>query len=378
MNKLAILGASYLQKPLIVKAKEMGIETHVFAWKYGNVVNDICDFYYDISILDKESILAKCKEIGVDGITSIASDIAMPAVNFVAHELGLVGNSIKTTEMTTDKFKMRQALSKSNIVCPSFALYDSPIFENKEELNFPLIVKPTDRSGSRGVTKVNSVDETNLAISNALNCSINKRVIVEEFIVNHREFSVESVSYNCENYVLAITDKLTTGDPSFIELAHHQPADIDDSLSLRINNITLDIINTLGIKNGFSHTELILTDNNELVAVETAARMAGDFIGSHLTRYTTGIDTLKIVIEISLGINPSKKLKNIKTTKFKSGIYFYTDQTEWAKDIILKNDPSIIQSEIFYDKDSKLDKMCGSQDRAGYFIYKSFNKETYE
>ena len=83
MKKLAIIGASYLQEPLIQKAKSMGLETHVFAWAAGDVGEKSADHFYPISIVEKEQILKTCQEIDVDGICSIASDLAMLTVNYV-------------------------------------------------------------------------------------------------------------------------------------------------------------------------------------------------------------------------------------------------------------------------------------------------------
>ena len=140
LKKIAILGASYLQRPLVLKAKEMMLETHVFAWQEGNVVNDITDYYYDVSILNKERILEICKEINIDGIVSIASDIAMTTVNYVASNMNLVGNSIEATLISTDKFEMRKALSKNNIACPKFYFFSSTNFKYDASLTFPVIV----------------------------------------------------------------------------------------------------------------------------------------------------------------------------------------------------------------------------------------------
>ena len=109
MIKLAIIGASYLQLPLIKKAKSMGIETHVFAWKVGDVGETEADFFYPISIVEKDKILEKCEEIKIDGICSIASDLAAITVNYIASQLGLNGNSSECTMISTNKHLMRRA-----------------------------------------------------------------------------------------------------------------------------------------------------------------------------------------------------------------------------------------------------------------------------
>ena len=95
MKNIAIIGASYLQVPLIKKAKEMGLTTHVFAWEAGDPGERDADHFYPISITEKEKILEKCRGIGISGITSIASDLAAVTVNYVADSLGLPGNSME-------------------------------------------------------------------------------------------------------------------------------------------------------------------------------------------------------------------------------------------------------------------------------------------
>lgn len=94
IKKIIIIGASYLQLPLLKKAKDMGIETHVFTWGEGAVSKEIAGYFYPLSIVEKEKILKVAKQLKSDGIISIASDLAMNTVNYIASKLGLIGNSI--------------------------------------------------------------------------------------------------------------------------------------------------------------------------------------------------------------------------------------------------------------------------------------------
>jgi len=321
MKKLAILGASYLQRPLVKKAKEMGLQTHVFAWEEGNVVDDIADYYYPIDVVEKEKILNKCRNIGIDGVTSIASDIVMPTVNYIADKLGLVGNSMEATKVSTDKFKMRKALSGAGLPCPKFAFYAESNFKKGSQFTFPVIVKPTDRSGSRGVTKVYDPKEVNGAIERALESSMNERAIVEEFIEG-KELSVEMISYQGKHHFLAMTDKTTTGEPFFVEMGHQQPAQINHSIKSKILGIVRNALDILKIKNGASHSEILLTQREDIVIVEVAGRMGGDFIGSHLVYHTTGFDYVKAVIEIALGDFEMEDYKS--DIENKAQVYFLT------------------------------------------------------
>ncbi|MCK5823960.1 MAG: ATP-grasp domain-containing protein [Ichthyobacteriaceae bacterium] len=330
-QKLAILGASYLQKPLVDKAKELGYETHVFAWKEGNVVEDIADFYYSISILDKNEILKICTKVGINAITSIASDMAMPTVNYVADKLGLVGNPVELSLLTTNKYQMRKALSKSGLLCPLFTACNTPdfnIYNNK--LKLPIVVKPTDSSGSRGVTYVNKNSDINKAIEKSLQFS--ETVIVEEFIKG-REFSVETISFKGKHYMLAVTDKVTTGTPYFVEIEHHQPANITDVLKENIFSTIKKALSALGVVNGAGHSEILITADNKIYIVEIGARMGGDFIGSDLVQLSTGYDFVKGVIDVAF--NKFTPINYPPSKNEYSGVYFVYSKPE--KDKIYKD-----------------------------------------
>ena len=213
MKKLAIIGASYLQLPLIETAKSMGIETHVFAWAANDVGETAADHFYPISIVEKEQILDKCREIGVDGICSIASDLAAITVNYVAAKMGLTGNSVRSSEIATNKFEMRCAFAENGDPCPRFFCVDD--VHRDFDLPFPVIVKPVDRSGSRGVTKVCRAEEIDPAIDKALAESFEKKAMIEEF-VDGREYSVECISYRGISIISSIVGIAIIALPSGI------------------------------------------------------------------------------------------------------------------------------------------------------------------
>ena len=121
MKKIVIIGANNFQMPLIIKAKELGYETHVFAWAEGAVGADFADYFYPISIVEKDKILNKCKEIKPDAVISVASDLATLTVNYLADKLGLVGNSLECTRLSTNKYEMRKAFLANGVSVPKFA-----------------------------------------------------------------------------------------------------------------------------------------------------------------------------------------------------------------------------------------------------------------
>jgi len=368
MKKLAIIGASYLQLPLVKKAREMGIETHCFAWEEGAVCKDLAAYFYPISIIEKEKILKKCREIGIDGITTIASDTATVAVNYVASNLGLIANPVEYTEPCTNKFKMRQCFNENDIPSPKFSPVDKNNNYSIKGFRFPLIVKPTDRSGSRGVEKVLDPCQLEEAIHRAAKESFSGEAIIEEFVTG-REISVESISFEGKHYVLQLTDKVTTGAPYFVELEHHQPSTLPQDIQNRIRTLVPKALDALHIKYGASHSELKITEDNDILFIEIGARMGGDFIGSTLVQLSTGYDFLKGVIDVSLG----HFSEPVITENNHAGIYFLSRETEHLKTIIEQKQkyPEIVEAEI---TDSELRNIECSGDRSGYFIYCSNKK----
>ncbi len=372
MKKLAIIGASYLQKPLVEKCKELGVYSICFAWEEGAVCKDLCDKFYPISTVDKDAILKVCQEEKIDGITTIASDVATLSVNYVAEKMGLIGNPDKSSQTATNKYLMRQCFMDHNVPSPKFCLSDGIIPEASKKFTFPVIVKPTDRSGSRGVEKVERQEDLQEAITRACAESFQKKAVIEEF-VEGREISVESISFKGIHYILQITDKVTTETPFFVELEHHQPSSLPDDIKAKVKGIVLKALDALHIQYGASHSELKITKNGDIRVIEIGARMGGDFIGSNLVQLSTGYDFLKGVIEVALGDFQEPILTENKC----SGVFFLCEETKDILPIIQNADkyPEIVRAEV---TDPVLRRIEQSADRSGYFIYQADKRFVYE
>jgi biotin carboxylase len=367
MQKLAIIGASYLQLPLVKKAKGMGLHTICFAWAEGAVCKDEADEFYPISIVEKEQILSICREKQIDGICTIASDVAAPTVAFVAENLGLIGNSYEVARRANNKYLMRLAFSVAGIPCPAYNKITSFEQLNTEAFRLPLIVKPTDRSGSLGITKVEKFEDLHNAVETALQCSFKHEAIVEEY-VEGREISVEFISYQGKHYPLQITDKVTTESPHFVELEHHQPAQLTSEQYNDIYILTKSALDALGVTNGASHSEYKITADGRIYVMEIGARMGGDFIGSDLVRLSTGYDYLKGVIEVALGTFNEPAFGE----RHHAGVYFLCEETRHLQTIIKEAKlPQIVRAEI---TDEALRPVKCSADRSGFFIYQSDEK----
>ncbi|MDD3428785.1 MAG: ATP-grasp domain-containing protein [Oscillospiraceae bacterium] len=304
MTKVAIIGAADFQCPLILKAKSLGYETHVFAWEEGAVGKAYADYFYPISIAEKEQILEVCRRIQPQAVCSIGSDLAVITVKYVSEALHLNGNSAATSLQCTNKYEMRKTLQAGGLPCPGFFVaVKAADLKQAEQLTYPLIVKPTDRSGSRGITKVANKEELAAAFAVATDYAFSHSAIIEEYI-DGDEYSCESISFDGRHHFLALTKKYTTGAPHFIETGHMQPSDIPAAMQPDVVNIIHKALTVLGIKNSASHAEFKITSAGELRIIEIGARMGGDCIGSNLVEISTGKDFVKMVLDVALGKAP--------------------------------------------------------------------------
>ena len=317
-GRLGIIGASYLQTPLIERAKEMGLETHVFAWAAGDPGETLADQFYPISIVEKEAIAEKCREIGIDGICTIASDLAAVTVGYVAHALGLPGNSPECVRRSTNKHAMRRAFAEGGDPSPKSVLVERAEDLIGAGLRYPLIVKPLDRSGSRGIMKmegpggvgktVNPEDPAErraleAAIENAKEQGFEKKALVEEF-AEGEEYSVEGLSWQGRHRILTVTKKYTTGSPHFIETGHLEPAGLAPETEAEVRRVVAHALGSLGVTCGASHSELKIAPDGTIRLIEIGARMGGDMIGSDLVPLSTGVDYVAEVIRCAMGQEP--------------------------------------------------------------------------
>ena len=362
-KKLAIIGASYLQEPLIVRAKELGIETHVFAWDNGASASAKADFFYPISIINKDEIFEECQKIGIDGITSVASDVAVETVNYIAELMRLTGNSNECSIKSRDKFEMRKALSSVGLNAIKYQILDS--LDDSIELDFPFMVKAVDRSGSRGVTLVNNFSEFEDAYAEAYEVSFAKKVLIEEYFEG-RQFSLEAITENGEHYLVAVTAEYFTGPPNFVELGSFIPASLSNEQIDLLNDNVFKALDAVGLREGASHTEIRLNDEGDVQIIEVGARMGGDF-RDMMVLHSTGYDFLENVIRNSFNLNIQKP-KQIHNNKRVSLVRYCTRSADYRIIEEIEKNLDLIYKDLKFD--NKNFEAHSSDERKGFILAK--------
>ena len=366
MQKLAIIGANEFQEPLIRKAKELGFETHVFAWAAGDVGEAAADVFHPISIVEREAVWQVCRELGVSACCSIGSDLATHTVNYVQRRLGMPCNPEITDSIATNKYEMRKALRAAGVPCPGFLkVTEAPEESALSAMRYPMIVKPTDRSGSRGIFKVTDYDALREAVPQSAACSFEHSAIIEEYIEGE-EYSCEGISFAGKHHLLALTKKFTTGAPHFIETGHREPSDIPEKTRDRAERDILRALDALHIEYGASHAEFKLTPEGEARIIEIGARMGGDCIGSDLVYLSTGMDYTAMVIDAALGKAPDLTPKRLPAPARVRFIFTKSDLEAFEAD--RKRAPDSIWRYSVGSTDELAAAVTDSSNRHGWWI----------
>lgn len=304
IKKLMILGGGELQVPLVKTCKsipDVDIYVLVTDRNPNAPAFDYADEYRVIDATDQDAILKYAKEKDIDGILT-TSEIGLFTVAYVCKEMGLPGPSYTSAQISNNKHLMRERMKQAGMVIPKCLCIHSleELMKESCELSFPLVIKPTDVSGSIGVMFVESKDTLWDSCRKALEFSNNSEVILEEYLIG-KEYSVEILSQNGVHNVIAVTQKFLTDLPFFVEQRHIIPAAITENEYKDIEDYVKKFLSVCEIDNSASHTELRMTKNGPVI-IETGARIGGDQITADLVPLATGVNMHENIARIALGL----------------------------------------------------------------------------
>lgn len=299
MDKKAILifGVGELQLSIINRANAMGLFTVGIDPCEDAYAKNACQAFEVVGGQDYEGTLAVAQKYNVSAVVTAATDKPLVMMARIAKELNLPFYSVETAQWSTDKYQMKQRFIEGGVPCARGRLIHNA--DEAKDLFFPVICKPRDNSGSRGVKLCRDIQELQECIDEALQYSHLDTVLVEEFIEG-QEYSIESLHYNGKTEIIQFTEKRTTEFPYNVELGHKQPANLSENERQLIRNIISKIADCMHFENCPSHTELKINKRGIFV-IETSPRLGGDYITSTLTPLSTGINIEDQLLHIALG-----------------------------------------------------------------------------
>ena len=310
---LLVLAAGSLQVPAITVAKRMGLRVVAADGNPKAPGLVLANAAHVIDITNPQACLEVARSERVDGVIHICSEVAMASLGLINQELGLAGPDSETVVRATNKEQMRRAFEEGGAPSPtSIAVAtEHAALAAAAFIDGPMIVKPSRNSGSRGITFVPAMASANLlkaAFNHAMAESRDRAALVEQY-VEGPEFSVEALIWRGRTEILALTDKLTTGQPHFVEMGHSQPTLLKAQDAIKVREAAILGIRALGLDGCAAHAEVKLSSDGPYL-MEIGARLGGDFITTELVPRSTGVDMVAGAIRICLGEEPDLKPKH--------------------------------------------------------------------
>lgn len=376
-NKKAVLifGVGPLQKSIINRAKLMGLYTVGIDPAKDATCKDEVDAFEVVPGQDFERHCAVVEKFGIDAIVTAATDKPLVMMARIAEKYGFSFFSVETALWSTDKFQMKQRFIEGGVPCAKGRLVKSA--SEVQDFEFPVIVKPRDNSGSRGVKLCRNKEELEESIDEALEVSHLDTVLVEE-LIDGPEYSIESLHHDGKNEIIQFTEKKTTEFPYNVELGHIQPANISEENKRKIDDIIDKIGNTLHYQNCPSHTELKINDRGIFV-IETSPRLGGDYITSTLTPLSTGVNMEDELLLISLGEQVTPKPQPIQY----SGVRFFAYKEGCVikhvpSEVFVKDWPHVVDFSFTLNEGEKVNRITSSLNRYGHMILQAGNRDAIE
>lgn len=281
-KKALFLGGAYAQMPILKEAKNRGWYVVTCDYAPDNPGHKLADEYHNVSTTDREKVLELAKKIQPDYVIAYASDPAAPVAAYVSEQLGLPGNSYASVELLSEKDKFRSFLTEHGFNVPQHMSVQDGQVDDKAlaKLRFPVIVKPTDSSGSRGVTRVDNLLGIDKAVEYALSFSRNRRVIVEEFIDNlNGDIHGDGFVIDGELVFAMLGDHIYTSKANpYNPTGTCWPSSVSLEFIDAIKKEVSQIIRESGFSFGGINIEARLNKDNIPYVMEIGARNGGHFV----------------------------------------------------------------------------------------------------
>lgn len=298
MKKVLIIGAGFLQRFVIQKAKQLGYYTLAVDGNPNAVGFADADEVAAINIVDQEAVCSYAREKKVDGVLTAATDYGVLSAAYTAQQLGLPGISYEAAKRIKNKYQVRKCLydAKADDTGLSYMVSEETDLQAlAADMTYPVMVKPCDGSGSRGASRVDVAEAFAAACKEAMGNSLTGKATVEPFITG-QEYGVESFVENGNVHVLAVMRKWMTQPPYYAELGHAIPSGLSDQTEAKIKACVANAIRALGVDFGSVNMDILLTQAGSVHIIDIGARMGGNLIGSHIIPAGTGIDYMANMI----------------------------------------------------------------------------------
>ncbi len=368
MKRIMLLGGNYYQMTATKAAKRLGYYVISVDYLPDNPAHKYADEYHNVSTTDKEAVLELARSLNIDGIVSYASDVSAPTAAYVAENLGLPTNPYKSVLMLTRKDLIRPFMEEHGFNVPRGKGFDDhdEAYGFCRTLNMPVMIKPADSSGSKGVSKITRIDEFDAAYEEALRYTRAGIIVVEEFIERSGyQVAGDAFMVNGEIVFAGLMnehfDRLCN---PLVPIGESYPSILPDEMRFKARNEISRLLSLLNMRNGAFNLDFIVDVSGEVYILEIGPRNGGNLITDAI-KQASGVDLAEYTVRNAVGEDCSD-LKECSISQYTSsyvvhaleeGIY----DSLWISDEI-KDD--IVSCGMFVNKGDEVHKF----DNGGFGI----------
>lgn len=376
-----MLGGSLYQVYAIKEAVRLGYYVITCDYLPSNPGHRFAHEYHNVSTTDKEAVLDLAKKLQVDGVVAYASDPAAPTAAFVCEQLGLPTSPYQSVEILSNKDLFRQFLQENGFNCPKamgFVHFEDAL-AHIDEFQLPVMVKPVDSSGSKGINKMSDKSQLKAFVEDALHYSRSKRFLIEEFIVKKgHQISGDAFSVDGKLVFHCLGNEFydASCDKDFAPLGECWPFQMDHKYIEDLEQQLQRLMSLLQMKSNAYNVEAIVGQDDKVYLLELGARSGGSLI-PQVTEYATGVNMVTYVIKAAMGEDCSD-LKQVEPTGFWSNYMVHSKKT--GKFVAINFDESFKNKHLVdwvtdIQKGDNVHKFRDAQDCIGEFILKYDNMD---
>jgi biotin carboxylase len=302
VRTVLFVGAGRHQRRAILHAKELDLRVAAVDRNPDALGLQEADIAKVVDFSDVDAVLKATRRLKLDGVLTVSADRAVPVVAAVAEARGLPGIGVETAHLMTHKVAMRRRLGEHGVPQPRFAAVRTLAETRRaaDEVGFPAVLKPADSGGQRGVFRVESLDDVDRHLHEALAASPTEEAILEEF-VEGTELNGIVLARGGEAIPLTLSDRMRPPGIGFgVGWIHvYPPTILPEQLSLA-EQVAVRTVHALGLQTGIAFPQLIAADDGRVVVVECAARIPGGQMAD-LVRWAVGVDLVEVQLRMALG-----------------------------------------------------------------------------
>lgn len=381
MKKLMILGGSRYALPVIKAAHELGLYVITADYLPDNIAHKFSDEYCNVSIIDKEATLKVAERLKVNGIISFACDPGVVTAAYVAEKMGLPScGPYESVSILQNKGKFRKFLTDNGFNVPMARCYTDieKAIEDSSIFNWPVIVKPTDSAGSKGVTKVEKPDKLRKSIEYALSFSHCKEFIIEDFITQ-KGFSSDTDSFSVDGKLKFVSFNSQRFDAHaenpYTPAAYSWPSSMTEKHQEELKKEIQRALGLLEMKTSIYNIETREGMDGKAYIMEISPRGGGNRLAECLY-FSTGVDLIKNSVRAAVGL-PVENIEQKLYDGFWAEVILHSDKpgifdSLWISEDIKDN---VYEKDIWIKKGTEVGGFSAANEAIGTLVLKFENED---